>query len=128
MCKSGSARASRAGDRALAIANFFKEGCGEAPQSAREGVCAPQNLLRRVKNPAALLAANDFFTSPYPRGRGRGHFHMTAGADFMFECDDDRVSLACEKALETAQQVLVNLAGKLSPLFGQIFQPRIQRF
>ena len=38
----GSARASRAGDGALAITNFpFHKHCGEAPQRAREGACAP---------------------------------------------------------------------------------------
>ena len=39
----GSARASRAGDRALAIANFSEDCFGEAPKPAREGACAPQS-------------------------------------------------------------------------------------
>jgi len=39
----GSARASRAGDGALAIANFsFREHCGEAPQWAREARALPE--------------------------------------------------------------------------------------
>ena len=53
----GSARASRAGDGALAIANFnvvsepfrcdIQSGFGGAPQPAREGACAPRSLLPR---------------------------------------------------------------------------------
>jgi NADH:ubiquinone oxidoreductase subunit K len=40
----GSARASRAGDRALAIANFcWRKDFGEAPKSARQGACATRS-------------------------------------------------------------------------------------
>ena len=46
----GSVRASRAGDGALAVANFSPPNCakdcfGEAPKPAREGACAPQKKL-----------------------------------------------------------------------------------
>ena len=65
----GSARASRAGDGAPAIANFFlvthcnisrrrRIDCGEAPQSAREGRALPRVAL------ASRVAASS------PSGRG----------------------------------------------------------
>jgi hypothetical protein len=38
----GSARASRAGDRALAIANFSEDRFGEAPKPAREARALPR--------------------------------------------------------------------------------------
>src|SRR5882724_4804693 len=47
----GSARASRAGNRALAIANLNRrmEISARAPKSAREGACAPQSLADRAQ-------------------------------------------------------------------------------
>ena len=48
---------------------------------------------------------------------------MATGADFMFEGNDDRISLAGEKTLETGQQILVDIASETGALAGQIFQP-----
>jgi hypothetical protein len=43
----GSARASRAGDRALAIADFSESDFGGAPKPTREGACAPRISQKR---------------------------------------------------------------------------------
>ena len=64
-----------------------------------------RQLRRRpvVKEPAALLAADDLLAGSHVhRGRG-GDFHMTPGADVMLQCHHGRVPFAGEKALEAVQ-------------------------
>src|SRR5439155_23893064 len=111
-----------------------------APKQAREGARAPQRkgrppatadpyqLLGVVQNPSAVLAAHDFLPRSCAHRGGGGHFHVTTGADFVFERDDNGVPLARKKTLETTQQIFVDLAGELSAFLRQVFQPRLQRF
>ncbi len=50
------------------------------------------------------------------RGLG-GHFHVTTGANFVFQRDNHGVAFAFEKTFETAQQILVDFAGDLRAFF-----------
>src|SRR5437667_12479886 len=79
-----------------------------------------------VQNPSAVFAAHDFLSRSYAHRGGRSHFHVTTGADFVFERHDNSVPLAREKTLETTQQIFLDLAGELSSFLGQVFQSRLQ--
>ena len=78
-----------------------------------------------VQDPPAVLAIDDFL-SRFRTMRGlRGHLHMTASANFVFQRNDYRIPLALEKTFETVQQIFVDFAGDLGPFFRHLFQPRL---
>jgi hypothetical protein len=56
----------------------------------------------------------------------RGHFHVTTGANFVFERDHGSIAFAVEKTLETAEHIFVNLPSQLAAFLRQFFQPRLQ--
>jgi hypothetical protein len=58
----------------------------------------------------------------------RGHFHVTTGANFVFERDYSSIAFAVEKTLETAEHIFINLPGQLGAFLGQSFQSRLQNF
>jgi hypothetical protein len=47
----------------------------------------------------------------------RGHFHVTASANFVFQGNDYGVAFAFEKTFEAAQQIFVDFASDLGPFF-----------
>jgi hypothetical protein len=55
----------------------------------------------------------------------RGHLHVAASANFVFQGDDDGVTFAFEKTFEAAQQIFVDFASQLGPFFRQLFQTRL---
>ena len=93
-----------------------------------QGRSAPPTMLILrfvVQDPAAVLATDDFLSS-FRSMRGlRGHLHMTAGANFVFQRNDHGVAFALEKTFEAAQQIFVDFTGDLGAFFGQLFQPRL---
>ena len=90
------------------------------------GRSAVSSLLREIKNPAALLAADDFFAALHPHRRLRRDFHVAAGANIVLERDDRGVAFAREKTIEAIEQIFINLARQLGSLFRQLLQPRFQ--
>jgi hypothetical protein len=56
-----------------------------------------------VQDAAAVFAAHDFLPRFHAmRGLG-GHFHVAAGANFVFERDNNSVAFAFEETFEPAQ-------------------------
>ena len=56
-----------------------------------------------VQNAAAVFATDDFSARFYTMRRLGGHFHVAAGTNFVFKCDNNRVAFAFEKTFEAAQ-------------------------
>src|SRR4051812_33462392 len=85
------------------------------------GAGARSGLARRfVQDPAALFAVDDFFSRFDCFYRRGGQLHVATGADTVLHRDDRGVTLAFKQTLEAAEQVLVQLAGKLTSLFRQL--------
>ena len=56
-----------------------------------------------IQNPAALFAGHDFLAAPHSHRRRRSHFHMTTGADIVFERDDCGIALTREQPIESIE-------------------------
>ena len=56
-----------------------------------------------VQDPPAVFAAHDFLPRSHTVRGLRSHFHVSAGANFVFERDNNSVALAFEKTFEPAQ-------------------------
>src|SRR5207253_2725085 len=81
-----------------------------------------------VQDAAAVFAADDFSSRFYTMRRLRGHFHVTASANFVFKRDNHRIAFAFKKTFETSEQILIDFAGHLRALSSQFFYPRLQSF
>ena len=71
------------------------------------------NLLGNVENPAALFAVDDFFTGFGVHDSRRRHFHVATGANIVLERDDRRIAFALKQALESIEQIFVDLPGQI---------------
>ena len=61
------------------------------------------DLRRVVQDAAAVFAAHDFLPRFHSVRGLRGHFHVAAGANFVFERDNNSVAFAFEKTFEPAK-------------------------
>ena len=70
-------------------------------------------LFRPVKNPAALLAADDFVPAFYLHSRCRRHFHVASGANAVLDRNDGCVALAGEQPFIAFHDILLDVLRQL---------------
>ena len=70
-------------------------------------------LFRPVKNPPALLAADNFVPAFYLHHRCRRHFHVASGANAVLDRNDSCVALAGEQPFIAFHDVLLDVLRQL---------------
>src|SRR5689334_6993833 len=101
----------------------------QSPRSStRKSKSKSESLSRDIQNPAALLAVDDLFPRLGIFHRGDRQFHVTTGADPMFDRNDCGVAFAREQSLETVEQIFVHFFGEFFSFLRELLKPRIERF
>ena len=105
---------------ALLLKKYHRKICG-----GRFRFHAGRSTLR-VKNPPALLAVHDLAIAAHAHGRLGRHLHVTSRADIVLEGDDSFV-LVREEAVESIEQILIDVRGEAGALGFDFLELRGER-